>query len=173
MAIDWDHLYPYGKPKTLNERLQEKRHDYELFREPRKVEVIDTILNNWRWLDLVIPDESCAIPLIAKYLVYAHIDRPNDEIVDDMYIEAMRIAIIGKERWGSDCPQPASKEESPLVDLCYLAMNPAKTRTEKILAVEKVVSLRHTHGPVFELLCPTIEATTKLVDTLLVMLAEE
>ena len=37
-------------------------------------------------------DHSCALPLIAKYAVYAHILRPSDEMLDDIYNEAMKLA---------------------------------------------------------------------------------
>ena len=114
------------------------------------------------------PDESCRIPLLAKYLVFAQMDHPLDTMVDDIYHEAVRVAKLyvkwshGKEGSSrlvkcedlSEAKDLEGREKADFV-FCHFAQHPKSSRLDKVVAVEHVVSLEHVDGNLWQNVCPS------------------
>ena len=194
--MTWEDRYSYEAGKSIEDILLGRKKSYlhgmtaKLYGETeaaRRAQFIDAILANWSWLQYEMPDDSCFLPLVSKYAVFAHIfssgHMPPDDIIDDLYDESMRVAALAVKLVSEDrgCSQPSYETEKEwgyemparekgLHDLCYLATHPAETREGKVDTIEKVVSTRHQNGRIFEKLCTTSPAGTKLANIMLDML---
>ena len=136
---NWEKIYPWGDSQWKTDPPQGPQRD--------------------------VIDRSCIIPLIAKYAVYVHILRPSDEMLDDIYDEAMKVAKAVKDTY------IVAHEMSSIRAIRHLVDNPAKSRIDKVTAVETVVSGRHSSGKIFEKICPVGPYENKLIDTVLILLA--
>ncbi len=157
-------------------------HEVDIKADTKAKALLSPIVENWDLVKryLLAGNDNCSLPLIAKYAVYAHLDHPSDAIVNDIYAEAVRVAKLSEAKFPHECevytpvldPDTAAHRKSAYA-LCQIARHPAKDRLEKVVAVETVVSARHTSGPFFEHLCSGNWAAESLVSTVLDIMAGE
>jgi hypothetical protein len=125
-----------------------------------------------------ITDESCRIPLLTKYLIFAQMDKPSDEIVNDIYTEAVRVAKLwaqkneeARKRWFKPeeyatlegCSKIKDEKSKISCRLFNIANHPQTTRLDKVLAVEAVMSGEHTvgkGGTMTNQVCPSLFGDT-------------
>jgi len=195
--MDWEGRYTYKKGESLEDLLLSKKEfllsewsvrSIGQAEATQRAKFIDELMANWSWLRGTIPDETCVLPLLHKYVVFAHTfgsgDHPPDEMIDNLYEEAMRVATLATKKVSrKGCSQPSSEaekewgykmsdEEKGIHNLCYLATHPAETIKDKVYAIEQVISTRHRNGPIFDHLCAASQDGIGLVDIILDMLAE-
>lgn len=93
-----------------------------------------------------LDDCGCILPVIAKYAVYAEASAQNkvsDRIIDDLYDSVKELAL-------KIHPQIFINLDKP--ELVQQIIN-AKTRLDKVIAIESVISLQHESGSVLQFAC--------------------
>ncbi len=93
-----------------------------------------------------IDDCSCILPLLAKYAVYARATGKGpvpDEVVDDLFQASKDISTKIPRNIFENLGKPNLLQQ----------MRDAKSRLDKVIAVETLINLQHESGSVLQFAC--------------------
>ncbi len=140
-----------------------------------KISAIESILKSKDILKGSLTDDSCVVSLLAKYACFAHIDKPSDEIANDLFEEAMRtINQFDCSFYGKDLVEGQTPvgERAPEKKVCYIQKFPPKERLDKVIAVDTLMNAVHSDSTILNTVCPTTEGMDGLILTVLNLLSE-